>query len=1198
MKNLFFFTVFLLAGVLSSRAQTIADAVASTPQLTTLNAALEAAELDLTLEGEGPFTLFAPTNGAFNALPPNLVNALLTDPDGVLSDILLHHVTNGSNLSGDLTDGQQVVTLFGQNVLISINGVEVSVNDANVLAPNNQLDNGVIHVIDAVLIPETTTIFDVVEASPDHNTLEAALEAANLDGVFSGAGGFTLFAPTDEAFDNLPDGVLDDLLADPEGALTEILQYHALGGIELSTGFTNGQTIETLDGRNVTVTIDGNDIQIDDALITVDDIVTLNGVVHVIDAVLVPEAEPTIMDRLALTGVHNTLIAALEASGLDETLSQPGSFTLFAPSDAAFNDLPDNYVNALLTDPEGVLSDILLQHVVGDVFLGGDLTDGLVLESLFEQSIEVGVSGFFTTLNGSTQISLTNFEASNGVMHIIDGLLVPETTTIADVVADSPDHTTLLSALQASGLDETLSESGAFTVFAPTDQAFDNLPEGLLDDLLADPDGALTTVLSGHVVDGISLADDLDNEQEIETLSGEIVTVSIIDGDTFINDAQVTVADIVTVNGVVHVIDAVLGVEVLPTIFEVVETSEDHNTLEAALIAAELDATLNGAGEFTLFAPTDEAFDALPENLVNALLTDPEGVLSDILLYHVTGSAAFAGDLTDGQMIETLAGQNITISLENDNVFVNGALVTPADIEAANGVVHVIDAVLIPETTTVFDVVETSPDHETLESALIAAGLDETLSGAGDFTLFAPTDAAFDNLPEGLLDELLGDPDGALTDILLYHTADGILLSGDLEDQQTIETLLGENVTVTISDGDVFINNAQVTTADIVTVNGVVHVIDVVLTPEEELPTVFEIVESSEDHNTLEAALVATELDVTLGGEGTFTLFAPTDAAFDALPENLVNALLAAPGLEVLIDILQYHVAGETVFSEDLSDGDAIDMLVGQDVAVSFGFPGVLINDALISVEDLEASNGVVHVIDAVLVPETTTIFDLVAESPDHITLEAALTAASLDGTLSDPGAYTLFAPTDEAFDALPAGLLTDLLADPEGNLANVLLHHVSGEILLSTDLDDGQLIESLFGENLEVSISPDGIFIDDAEITVTNLVGINGVVHVIDAVLDPSFLSADDIESVDSFSAFPNPAASVLNVSMDLNVNDRVYINILNVAGQVIQSVDLGARTGYNTSTFDVSGLPSGFYILDVNVGADRFSHKVQIVR
>ncbi|MCA1751984.1 MAG: fasciclin domain-containing protein [Flavobacteriales bacterium] len=621
MKKILLLTGFLLAGLMPLRAQTIAEAVNSVPNLSTLNAALQASGLDETLDGEGPFTLFAPNNSAFNALPFNLTEALLTDPDGVLSDILLHHVVSGSTLSGDLTDGQQLVTLAGQNVLISIEGASISVDGAGIVVANSELDNGVIHVINAVLVPETTTIFDVVEQSPDHNTLQAALEASGLDEDLSESGAFTLFAPTDEAFDNLPEGLLDDLLADPEGALADILLYHVANSIALSGDLVNEQTIQTLAGETISISTTGGNVFLNDAQVTTADIVTINGVVHVIDAVLVPEdqEEPTLMEVLSGTGVHSTLVTALEASGLDETLSGPGTFTVFAPSDAAFLSLPDNLLNAFLTDPEGVLTDLLLHHVVGEELVGSELTDGLILQSLFEQSIEVGLEGSTISLNESADVSLANFQASNGVMHLIDGLLIPETTTIFDVVEASEDHNTLEAALLAASLDETLSGSGAFTLFAPTDAAFDNLPDGLLDDLLADPDGDLASLLLGHVIDGVVLSDDLEDEQQVTLLNGDIVTVSISAEGVFIDDAEVTVVDIVTLNGIVHVIDAVLGVEIeLPTIFEIVQDSEIHNTLEAALVAAELDGTLSGEGEFTLFAPTDEAFDALPENLSTA----------------------------------------------------------------------------------------------------------------------------------------------------------------------------------------------------------------------------------------------------------------------------------------------------------------------------------------------------------------------------------------------------------------------------------------------------------------------------------------------------------------------------------------------------------------------------------------------------
>ncbi|MFT4667578.1 MAG: putative surface protein with fasciclin (FAS1) repeats, partial [Gammaproteobacteria bacterium] len=175
------------------------------------------------------------------------------------------------------------------------------------------------------------------------------------------------------------------------------------------------------------------------------------------------------------------------------------------------------------------------------------------------------------------------------------------------------------------------------------------------------------------------------------------------------------------------------------TVVDVIVNSDDHTTLEAAVIAAELDGPLSGDGPFTVFAPTDDAFDLLPMGTVTNLLADPTGDLARILLYHVLGAEVMSASLTDGQIATTLLGQNIDVSITTDGVFINGAEVSVTDIPASNGVVHVLDAVILPPAATVVDVVVNSAVHNTLETAVIAAELDDDLSGDGPFTLFAPT---------------------------------------------------------------------------------------------------------------------------------------------------------------------------------------------------------------------------------------------------------------------------------------------------------------------------------------------------------------------------------------------------------------------------------------------------------------------------
>ena len=284
------------------------------------------------------------------------------------------------------------------------------------------------------------------------------------------------------------------------------------------------------------------------------------------------------------------------------------------------------------------------------------------------------------------------------------------------------------------------------------------------------------------------------------------------------------------------------------------------------------------------------------------------------------------------------------------------------------------------QSNSVVDIIVDSEVHTMLEDALVATDLIGVLNGEGPFTVFAPTDDAHMALMAALgitLEELLAYP--GLTDVLLYHVVEAQALSTDLIDGQQITTLLGADVQVTITGDGVFINQAQVIVADLVADNGVVHVIDAVLLPEEdeELPeTVVDIIVESEVHTLLELAVGAAGLVDALSGEGPFTVFAPTDDAIVALTVALgitADDLLALPNLG---EILQYHVVAAEAYSDDLIDGQTLTTLEGSDVTVTIGDAGVMINEAMVIIADLEADNGVVHVIDAVLIPTATNVLE------------------------------------------------------------------------------------------------------------------------------------------------------------------------------------------------------------------------------
>lgn len=1184
MTNKFLLFLIMLVPFLA-KSQTVVDIVVNSPDHNTLEQAVIDAGLVGALSGDGPFTLFAPTDDAFANVDPVVLQALLDDPTGALAEVLQYHVVTDSVPAENLADGDIITTLQGSDVLVSIDGVTVMINEAMVTVTNIPATNGIVHVIDAVLIPSVTTVFDVISGSPIHNTLETAIVASGLDGTLSGEGSFTIFAPTDDAFDLLGSELLDELLMDPMGALQSILLYHALDSEVKEEDLVDGAEVATINGKSVTISVDMmGAAMVNQANITITDLETDNGVVHVIDAVLIPPTI-TITDIVNGSDVHNTLETALDVSGLDDILSGEGSFTLFAPTDAAFDLLDPVVLQSLLDDPNGALTDVLLYHALDSEVLAEDLSDGDIVTTINGKDATITVNADGAFINDAL-ISITNLEADNGVVHVIDAVLIPPTITVVDIAVGNPAFSTLVTAVTEAGLVETLQGEGPFTVFAPTNDAFDALPEGVLESLLDDPSGALTDILLYHVISDNLVSTGLMDGQKILTINGSPVKIRMANGKIFINEAEIIATDFIADNGVVHAIDAVITP--LPeTVVDIIVASEAHDTLEAAVIAAELDGVLSGEGPFTVFAPTDDAFKNLPEGTIEALLMDPTGDLADILLYHVLDSEVYGDELVDGQIVTTVLGKDIVVTLNSDGAFINDAKVTVTDIIAENGVVHVLDAVLSPPSVTIVDVVVNSDINNTLETAVVAAGLVETLSGEGPFTLFAPTDDAFNALEPGVLQALLDDPAGALTDVLTYHVLGQEVPSTALNNGDVVATVNGKDITVTINADGVFINDAEVTMTDIPADNGIVHVIDAVLIPP---TTIVDVVVNSDIHTTLETAVIAAGLVETLSGEGPFTLFAPTDEAFDALEPGVLQALLDDP-TGALTDVLTYHVLGQEVPSTALNDGDIVTTVNGKDVTVTINADGVFINDAEVTLTDIPASNGIVHVIDAVLIPPTNTVFDIIANSAVHNTLEDLIIDAELQETLSGEGTFTVFAPTDEAFTNAPTEIIAELLADPTGKLQSVLLHHVVGSIALEADLSDGQAITTEFNQDVTITIEGGNVFVDDAQVIITDLEGDNGVVHVINGVLLPTGVLNTEFIEMGDLNIYPNPAQDFILVDLGEDFDRSHSIQLLNQLGQTVKMQEVQGQY----QMIDMNDLATGNYFLRI-VSANNSSVPVKI--
>ena len=256
------------------------------------------------------------------------------------------------------------------------------------------------------------------------------------------------------------------------------------------------------------------------------------------------------------------------------------------------------------------------------------------------------------------------------------------------------------------------------------------------------------------------------------------------------------------------------------------------NTLAAALQAAGLVDALKGEGPFTVFAPTDEAFAKLPTGTVETLLKPQnKAMLTAILTYHVAPGRFDAEDVMTRTNLATLNGQRIDIET-NSGVRVDKANVIKADIECSNGVIHVIDRVIMPTSDSILETATKAGSFQTLAAAVKTAGLVEALSGKGPYTVFAPTDAAFAKLPSGTVETLLKPENrDQLIAILKYHVVPGRVYASDALVAETAETAEGSRVRFRIARGTLMVNGAAIVHPDLEATNGVIHVIDEVILP-------------------------------------------------------------------------------------------------------------------------------------------------------------------------------------------------------------------------------------------------------------------------------------------------------------------------------------------------------------------------------
>lgn len=624
----------------------------------------------------------------------------------------------------------------------------------------------------------------------------------------------------------------------------------------------------------------------------------------------------------------------------------------------------------------------------------------------------------------------------------------------------------------------------------------------------------------------------------------------------------------------------------VPSIIELAQSVNVLSDLVDALDTADPDLVdaLSSDGQFTVFAPTNDAFDQLLSELEDFdTLNDfdeamEKELLAEILKYHViSGAIAFSPDLSDNDVLETVLGETVSITIDA-SVFINDktddmAEVVGADNDASNGVVHIINKVLLPQSVldklfpkpSIVELVVETENLSLLEEAVLKAGLETDLGAEGPFTLFAPTNEAIEELFE-----LLGDSFNSFDDfdnflelqileqILRYHIVPAALESKDLT-PGTLSTLLPNETIQIIASGDTFVigdasdENANLVELDQMAGNGIIHSIDKILVPQEVqdfletinpgdpgsgIPDIKEIVEGTEELAFLREALELTGLLETLGEEGPFTVFAPTNNTISLLfgliggSTNSIDEFDLDFEIELLRQVLSYHVVPGIISSNDLMVGDLSTLLLDSSIEVGSQEGSFFLRDDLgqkvnFGMTDIPAGNGIIHTVDRILIPQVVidtllteveqTMIALLYELEDHDMVISALIMARdhLEAVL-ETDEFTFFLPTNRAFltsfDSLEGiDSLLDFDTEEELELLGTILayHFVPETTALSNSLTNGAELITFQGETLNI-INDNSIQVLDktgmpAIITLADQQLFGGVIHVVNKVLIPS---------------------------------------------------------------------------------------------
>ncbi|XP_066517042.1 periostin, osteoblast specific factor b isoform X2 [Hoplias malabaricus] len=503
-----------------------------------------------------------------------------------------------------------------------------------------------------------------------------------------GAGSYTFFAPSNEAWDLLDEEVKSALVSNVNIELYNALHYHMANKRLLTKDLKNGMTVPSMyNDLNLHIQHYPNGVvTVNCARIIHGNQVATNGVVHVIDRVITAVGN-TIQDIIDVEDDLTSLNNVATASGLLENLGRPGHFTLFAPTNEAFSKLDHSVMDRLMAD-KGALKALFNYHLLDSVQCSEAIMSGTSYETLEGSNIEIGCDGESLTVNGVKMVLKKDIVTSNGVIHLIDQVLMPDAAKqVMELVGSS--QATFGDMVSELGLAAAMRPKAEYTLLAPLNAAF-------TDEVMSMDQRLLKIILENHILKRKIVLSQLFNGQRLETLGGKFLRVFVYRTAVCIENACMIRGSKEGSNGALHLMKTLIK-PAQSTMFKMLTDHGGFKIFLSLMAEAGLTDLLKQEGDFTLFAPTDEALAGLTKRDIDILKRDPNA-LRAILLYHFSKGIFIGGGLETGvtNLLKSLQGSNLKV-LFNQTMNVDSVQVTEGDLMATNGVIHIVKNLLYPE---------------------------------------------------------------------------------------------------------------------------------------------------------------------------------------------------------------------------------------------------------------------------------------------------------------------------------------------------------------------------------------------------------------------------------------------------------------------------------------------------------------------